>query len=67
MQIDRCVCFQKTFNELKALALEQGIREIEALQESILFGKKCKLCHPYIREMLKTGQTEFYSLLTDSS
>jgi hypothetical protein len=57
--IDRCLCFNKTFSELLVLAESTGIKDLEKLQEIVTFGKKCQLCHPYIREALKTGETSF--------
>jgi len=30
-------------------------------------GAQCGLCRPYLRRMLRTGETEFYELLSDES
>jgi len=59
MPIDRCYCYQQTFAALKAVAEETGADSIEALQKEVQFGENCKLCHPYVRRMLRTGQTAF--------
>lgn len=59
MRIDRCYCFQKTFAKLKEVADATGASSVSQLQENIPFGENCELCHPYVREMLYTGQTTF--------
>jgi bacterioferritin-associated ferredoxin len=59
MNIDRCYCFQQTFAELKTVAEATGAETVEALQERVVFGRNCQLCHPYVRRMLETGETAF--------
>lgn len=59
MRIDRCYCFQHSFADLKATAEAEGVQTVEALQEHVSFGHNCQLCHPYVRRMLRTGQTVF--------
>jgi hypothetical protein len=65
MEIDRCYCFQKTFAELKAAAGTHEARSVEALQAHVLFGQRCRLCHPYVRRMLRTGETVFHRIITE--
>lgn len=65
MHIERCVCFNQTFADLRTVAEQHGCRTLEALQEHVLFGMRCRLCHPYVRRMLETGETVFYALLPD--
>lgn len=65
MNIHRCVCYDKTFESLKVIAKRERLRTVEALQKHCEFGKKCQLCHPYLREMLRTGQTEFHSIIIE--
>lgn len=65
MHIDRCYCFQKTFAELKAAADEHGAQTVEELQEHVVFGQNCQLCHPYVRRMLRTGQVVFEEIVTE--
>jgi hypothetical protein len=38
---------------------------IEALQEHVEFGRACRLCHPYVRRALRTGEVVFRTILTD--
>ena len=65
MQIDRCMCFGRPFAELADVAAETGAATVAELQEHALFGRKCALCHPYVRRMLRTGQTSFAEVVTD--
>ncbi|MEX1055537.1 MAG: (2Fe-2S)-binding protein [Rhodothermales bacterium] len=65
MQIDRCVCFQVRFSELKKVALKTGAGTIEELQQEVDFGLRCKLCHPYVNRMLRTGETVFSEIISD--
>jgi len=67
MTIDRCYCYQKTFDTLKAVAEETGASSVEALQEHVTFGKNCQLCHPYVRRMLRTGETVFHEVLDEDA
>jgi bacterioferritin-associated ferredoxin len=60
--VDRCICRQTPFERLLPLArasrwtLEDLIRETGC-------GGQCGLCRPYLRRMLRTGETVFYQLL----
>ncbi len=63
--VDRCVCFSRPFEELLAIARKNNIDTLEALQEETAFGLACRICNPYVRRMLKTGETTFHELLSD--
>ena len=63
--IDQCVCFGRDFKELLQIARAKQITTLEALQEETEFGLSCRICNPYVRRMLKTGETTFHVLLTD--
>jgi len=65
MRIDRCVCFNRTFVELKEVAERNAAASIEMLQDHVEFGLQCSLCHPYVRRMLRTGETCFGQIVTD--
>lgn len=67
MQIDRCVCFNRRFADLRRVAEKTGAATVEALQQEVVFGRKCGLCHPYVRRMLRTGETVFSEVLTDDA
>ena len=66
MRIDRCVCFNVTFADLARMAEATGAASVEALQQHRTFGQKCRLCHPYVRRMLRTGETAFHHVVTDA-
>ena len=66
MRIDRCYCFQKTFSALKQVAVREKAGSVAALQEHAHFGQQCKLCHPYVRRMLRTGETVFREIITEA-
>ncbi|ARA93663.1 MAG: (2Fe-2S)-binding protein [Bacteroidetes bacterium] len=66
MQIDRCYCFQQTFAALRALARAHGVQDLQGLQQHVDVGLRCGLCHPYIRRMLRTGETVFHTILTEA-
>ena len=57
--VTRCVCFNRTFKELQKIAKKNGARSVAELQRYVRFGKNCQRCHPYVRLMLKTGETVF--------
>lgn len=65
VRIDRCYCFGKTFAELKRTAERTGAASVEELQRHATFGHNCKLCHPYVRRMLRTGETVFREVVTE--
>jgi bacterioferritin-associated ferredoxin len=65
MRIDRCYCFQQTFERLAAVAGETGAQSVEELQRHVEFGTNCRLCHPYVRRMLRTGRTVFHQIVTE--
>ncbi len=63
--VDRCVCFNRSFVDLATVARATGASTLEVLQEETEFGLACRICNPYIRRMLRTGETTFSVLLTD--
>jgi bacterioferritin-associated ferredoxin len=63
--IDRCYCFQVTFRELREKAAASGAASVEELQGEVTFGKQCRLCHPYVRRMLRTGETVFREVIVE--
>ncbi len=65
MHIDRCYCFNVSFEALKAVAVETGSRSIAELQEHREFGHQCRLCHPYVRRMLRTGEVTFDGIVVE--
>lgn len=64
--IDRCICRNRLFLELlpEARALRWSLNELIRVTGC---GGQCGLCRPYLREMLRTGRTEFDHLLPADS
>ena len=66
MRIDRCLCHGTLFAALAEAAAETGATTVRRLQAHTDFGRGCGLCHPYVRRMLRTGQTVFREVVTDA-
>ena len=66
MTVDRCHCFDTTFAALAGVAEATGAATVGELQAHVLFGRKCALCHPYVRRMLRTGETRFHEVVTEA-
>jgi len=66
MTLDRCVCFDVQFAELKTIAETHAVDSVEGLQAHADFGHNCTLCRPYVRRMLATGETVFHEIVTDT-
>lgn len=64
-QITHCLCFDISFAELKKIADKKQAHTLEELQGYEEFGKRCRLCHPYVKRMLKTGETVFTEIVED--
>lgn len=56
-KINKCICFNKDFIELKNCYGD--CKNAEELKLKAKCCNRCKLCTPYIDLMLKTGKTEF--------
>lgn len=65
MRIDRCLCFGETFAHLRQVAEATGSMSVAELQQHVAFGQKCALCHPYVRETLRTGETVFNRVIRE--
>lgn len=63
--VDRCVCFRKPFADLLVIARKTEANTLEELQEQTEFGMACRLCNPYVRRMLLTGETSFTELIDE--
>ncbi len=59
MLINRCVCFNVKFADVKKVMDENGFTTLDEVQSIIDVSKNCKLCRPYLEKMLETGETEF--------
>ena len=59
MLIDKCICFNVKFSEVKKIMEDNNFTTIEEVQSVIDVSKNCLLCRPYIERMMQTGETEF--------
>jgi len=59
MLIDRCICYNIKFTDVKKIMDENGFKTIEEVQSVVDVSKNCKLCRPYLEKMIQTGETEF--------
>lgn len=53
--INRCICYDRTFLELK----QSGLESLEAIRATTGCTSGCGMCAKYIELMLATGDTEF--------
>lgn len=58
-KVTKCVCHNRTFEEVKNYAAEQNLISVEELRDHNYCSNSCGLCSPYIEVVLKTGQVEF--------
>ncbi|MBA3443600.1 MAG: (2Fe-2S)-binding protein [Gemmatimonadota bacterium] len=64
--ISRCICKATPFAELLPQATAAGWNLSDLIRETGC-GGQCGLCRPYLSRMLRTGETEFYEILTEDS
>lgn len=67
MRIDRCVCYNVTFEKLRITAEACSADTAETLQQHVRFGLNCGMCRPYVRRMLRTGEVVFSEIITDDA
>jgi bacterioferritin-associated ferredoxin len=60
--VSRCICRNTPFEELLPRA-KAGGWDLEDLMRNTGCGAQCGLCRPYLRRMLRTGETAFTELL----
>lgn len=56
-RVDRCVCHERPFAELLAVARRTGASTAVELQRHVDFGRGCGTCLPYVELVLATGRT----------
>jgi bacterioferritin-associated ferredoxin len=64
--VSRCICRNTPFSELLPRARAAGWT-LDNLMAETGAGAQCGLCRPYLKRMLRTGETVFYELLTPDS
>ncbi len=60
--IDRCVCFDLRFSDLKR-KVEERPATMDQIARRYGCGSCCGICRPYIERMLETGETVFNEVL----
>lgn len=58
-KVTKCICYKRTFEEVKQFAEENNISSVKELQDINYCSNSCRLCAPYVEVVLETGQTEF--------
>jgi bacterioferritin-associated ferredoxin len=64
--VSRCICRNTPFAELLARAKTCGW-SLEELIKQTGCGAQCGLCRPYLRRMLRTGETVFHEILSEDA
>ena len=62
LRISCCICRRVPFAVLEPLARRHDWT-LEDVRRETGCGDRCGLCRPYLREMLRTGATEFHDVL----
>lgn len=58
-QVTKCVCHNRSFDDIKEYARENEISDLNTLQEQKFCSCGCQMCAPYVELMLETGKTAF--------
>jgi bacterioferritin-associated ferredoxin len=66
VRVDRCICRSTLFEVLLPRAQAAGWSLADLMRETGC-GAQCGLCRPYLRRMLRTGETVFHELLSEES
>lgn len=67
MHIYRCECHLVTFATMKEWCDKQQSRDFTSVQLQFKCGTSCGLCVPYVKRMLRTGETVFHEIVTERS
>ena len=57
--VSRCICYNRSFKEIKDFAEQHGYSTVEELKSINYCSNSCGLCAPYVELMFETGETEF--------
>ena len=57
--VNRCVCSNISFSEVKKIADDKNYTTVEELRINQICCRHCELCRPFVEEMLSTGETSF--------
>ena len=62
--VSGCICMRMPFEQLLPLARAEGW-DLDAIMRETGCCAQCWLCRPYLRRMLRTGETAFHDLLAE--
>lgn len=62
IKIDRCLCNKISFKEIHLVAQQENIKTLEELQVRKGICNSCRLCNPYIHDVLSNGVFEFHAI-----
>jgi len=65
MHINRCVCMNRTFADLRDEAQAAEITDASTLMIETGCGRQCGMCRPYIQAMMRDGRTTFDRILSE--
>lgn len=57
--VNRCICHNKTFTEIKEYAEGKEMTKVSELQAEDYCSNSCRMCEPYLELMFETGETAF--------
>jgi bacterioferritin-associated ferredoxin len=64
--VSRCICRDTAFSVLLPRASAAGWN-LQDLMAETGCGAQCGLCRPYLRRMLRTGETVFHEILSEDA
>jgi bacterioferritin-associated ferredoxin len=60
--IDRCICYDRTFAEVRVAAVAENLN-MDEITKRFGCGSCCGVCRPYLERMLETGETVFHQII----
>ena len=65
MRIERCVCHKVEFSTVKRWLAAHPDAQFPQIQQEFKCGTGCGLCAPYLRRMMRTGETVYHHIVTE--
>lgn len=65
MPVNRCICHQISFSDIKTIANARGLTTVQELRAEKICSTNCRLCEPYIKMLLQSGNTSFKPILEE--
>ncbi len=59
INITKCICYDTTFEEMKKIMKDRNLKTLDELIMAKTVASNCRLCVPYIKKMIETGETKF--------